>query len=210
MLVTPPLPALPAPPLNTPRPLDELHEVADGKRMYSNYRMDVIDKMLGPSVAAPVAVQVRGGGLNQGVCACRWGHSTLPGVRMVLGETMSHQACPFEHSYTLLCTCVTVCTHGSVLPRSAPLSQHMCLLHSPSVLRLSVPPPPHYPLQVPVQGRQPGSDKPVTIPDSLVAVQAFIMWEEAGKPQVHLGVMRGFGVGWWCCSGGLGAGECKY
>jgi hypothetical protein len=76
------------------RPLGELHEVADGKRMYSNYRMDVIDKVLGPSVAAPMTVQA------------------------------------------------------------------------------------------PVQGRQPGSDKPVNIPDSLVAVQAFIMWEEAGKPQV--------------------------
>jgi hypothetical protein len=62
--------------------------------MYSNYRMDVIDKVLGPSVAAPMTVQA------------------------------------------------------------------------------------------PVQGRQPGSDKPVNIPDSLVAVQAFIMWEEAGKPQV--------------------------
>jgi hypothetical protein len=48
---------------------------------------------------------------------------------------------------------------------------------------LSSPPPPTP--QVPVQGRQPGSDKPVTIPDSLVAVQAFIMWEEAGKPQVR-------------------------
>jgi hypothetical protein len=62
--------------------------------MYSNYRMDVIDKVVGPSVAAPMTVQA------------------------------------------------------------------------------------------PVQGRQPGSDKPVNIPDSLVAVQAFIMWEEAGKPQV--------------------------
>lgn len=56
------------PPLHHPlpsRPLNELHEVADGKRMYSNYRMDIIDKVLGPSVAAPVAVQVRG--------ACRGG-----------------------------------------------------------------------------------------------------------------------------------------
>lgn len=85
-------------PVLAARPLEELHEVADGKRMYSNYRMEVIDKI--PSAAAPVAVQV------------------------------------------------------------------------------------------PVQGRQPGSDKPVTIPDSLVAVQAFIMWEEAGKPQVCC-VVRG-------------------
>jgi hypothetical protein len=43
--------------------------------------------------------------------------------------------------------------------------------------------------QVPVQGRQPGSDKPITIPDSVVAVQAFVMWEEAGRPQ----------VGWCVC-----------
>ena len=76
------------------RPLGELHEVADGKRMYSNYRMDVIDKVLGPSSAPASAVQV------------------------------------------------------------------------------------------PVQGRRPGSDIPIAIPDSPVAVQAFIMWEEAGKPQV--------------------------
>jgi hypothetical protein len=30
----------------------------------------------------------------------------------------------------------------------------------------------------------PDADTPVIIPDSLVAVQAFVMWEQAGKPQV--------------------------
>jgi hypothetical protein len=29
------------------RPLEELQSVADGKLMYSNYRMEVIDPMLG-------------------------------------------------------------------------------------------------------------------------------------------------------------------
>lgn len=50
-------------PLHPPlkRPLDELHRVADGKLMYSNYRMDVIDKVLGPERAPAGAVQVRRG-----------------------------------------------------------------------------------------------------------------------------------------------------
>lgn len=41
-------------------------------------------------------------------------------------------------------------------------------------------------LQIPVQSREfPDADMPVTIPDSLVAVQAYVMWEKAGKPQVR-------------------------
>jgi hypothetical protein len=31
---------------------------------------------------------------------------------------------------------------------------------------------------------------PVVIPDSLIAVQAYVMWEEAGRPQV-IGGMKG-------------------
>jgi hypothetical protein len=42
-------------------------------------------------------------------------------------------------------------------------------------------------LQAPVQSRiGPDADIPVIIPDSLVAVQAFVMWEQAGKPQVRI------------------------
>lgn len=42
-------------------------------------------------------------------------------------------------------------------------------------------------IQAPVQSRAvPDADVPVVIPDSLVAVQAYVMWEQAGKPQVSL------------------------
>uniref|UniRef100_A0A383VC26 Uncharacterized protein n=1 Tax=Tetradesmus obliquus TaxID=3088 RepID=A0A383VC26_TETOB len=75
------------------RSLAELQAVADGKLMYSNYRMEVIDPMLGLSALDSI-------------------------------------------------------------------------------------------MQVPVQSRAgPDADIPVIIPDSLVAVQAFVMWEQAGKPQ---------------------------
>jgi hypothetical protein len=126
--------------------------VADGKRMYSNYRMDVIDKVLGPNSAKPVAVQVR-----VGMC----------GGRGEGGGCARGQRRP--EALFALCCVVYACTH---------ILNAVCL-HSSRTSALS----PKHP-QVPVQGRQPGSDQPITIPDSLVAVQAFIMWEEAGKPQV--------------------------
>ncbi len=86
---------LPPLPFTRARSLDELHRVADGKIMYSNYRMDVIDGLLGVDA---------------------------------LDSTV----------------------------------------------------------QTPVQSRDfEGADEAVVIPDSLVAVQAYIMWEQAGKPQVR-------------------------
>jgi hypothetical protein len=42
----------------------------------------------------------------------------------------------------------------------------------------------------------PDADTPVIIPDSLVAVQAFVMWEQAGKPQVSL--RNQLGLESWC------------
>lgn len=43
------------------------------------------------------------------------------------------------------------------------------------------------PFQTPASSHAPPSQasEPVVIPDSLVAVQAYVMWEDAGKPQVH-------------------------
>jgi hypothetical protein len=56
--------------------------------------------------------------------------------------------------------------------------------------------------QAPVRGRKPGSDRAITIPDQLVAVQAYVMWEDAGKPQVRT---RPACV--CVCGGGGGGGE---
>jgi hypothetical protein len=56
-------------------------------------------------------------------------------------------------------------------------------------------------LQAPVQSRiGPDADIPVIIPDSLVAVQAFVMWEQAGKPQVRIGMFVS-PVGCWLYGG---------
>jgi hypothetical protein len=49
-------------------------------------------------------------------------------------------------------------------------------------------------VQAPVPPRQTG-DMPVVIPDELIAVQAYVIWEQSGKPQVG----GGYGREGECC-----------